>query len=108
MHATIPGWFRPTLFILWSRPMQTFVRSKMFAVLATCLLLISGVAWAAKNAETNTKVRDLLQERLATATKLHTVALELNKGGKLGFGDLLDAQAYLLRAKLDLAQTKEE
>ena len=89
--------------------MQTFIRSKTCALLAACaLMLISGITLAARNAETNTKVRDLLKERLATATKIHAIARVLHDGGKIRFEEVLDAQAYLLRAKLDLAQTREE
>lgn len=59
-------------------------------------------------AESNDKIKELLQKRLVIATEIHTQQMKAFKGGQLEFKRVLEAQAVMLRAKFDLCETKAE
>ncbi|GEM_PF-4322850 len=67
-------------------------------------------AGSQQKADSKDKLKQLLQERVALAEKLHDLALIGYRGGdqKFSFAVVYDAKAKLLAARLDLAETKEQ
>lgn len=75
----------------------------------TLLLLLAGSGSApAGEADSNDKIKGLLQNRLAPLTEAHELLLKAFQSGDVQLGRVLEARTALLRAKLDLSETNEE
>lgn len=63
---------------------------------------------AVENPPDPPEVKQLLQERLAILTTIYKSRVEAHKSGVMSVGKVLDANAALLQAKLDLCDTKDD
>ncbi len=88
--------------------MFSFARQTAVAGFLACFLSFPGVLFAAENAKTADKIKDMLQERLNIAKIIQKTIKSQYEKGLVSYDVLHDAEAALLRAKLDLCQTKEE
>jgi len=84
----------------------SFARQTVVAGFLACFLLFPGVLFAAENAKTTDKIKDMLQERLNIARKIQTIIKLQYEKGLVSCDVLHDTEAALLRAKLDLCETK--
>ena len=93
------------------RPLVCFLpRRFMLAcfVAGTLILTPALPKTFAQKAPEKDAVRPLLKERLALLSKIHDFTLRGFKGGQLSYDKVLDAQAALLKGKLDLCETRAE
>src|SRR5262249_5458426 len=78
--------------------------------LAVCVFLFpsQNIAPAAPVPAKADKIKELQKEHLATVTRIYELTLERYKSGHASPDQLLQSQAAILSAKLELAQTKQE
>jgi outer membrane protein TolC len=69
---------------------------------------LGNAASAAEQGEANDKIKELMQKRLVTVTEIHKLLLKGFMGGQVPFDRVLEARAAMLRAELDLAETKQD
>jgi hypothetical protein len=75
-----------------------------FAGLVCCPRLVV----TTDKAEAQAKIKSLLQERLTMLQRIQQIAATEFKNGKIGVETLREARGSLLKAKLELCETKEE
>lgn len=92
--------------------MQLRFKSQIATFLITLALAATAqgvfVAQAVAQAESNDKIKELLKKRLVIATEIHMERMKALKGGQFEFNRVLEARAVMLRAQLDLCETKAE
>jgi outer membrane protein TolC len=83
--------------------------SRMFvpAFLTLLIAVASGLA-ATDSPSDSPEVKQLLQERLEILTTIYKARVEAHKSGVMSLDKVLEANAALLHAKLELCDTKEE
>ena len=87
--------------------MLLFRRAVVTGCLASFLFLPS-VLLAAEKAKTTDKIEDLLQERLGIAQKIQKIVVAQYRSGNVAFGVLHEAEVAVLKARLELCQTKQD
>jgi outer membrane protein TolC len=89
--------------------MRTCPNAKtLAAAIIVGFLLVPVLSGIGAPTSEDSEVRHLLKERLATTAKIYDMSKASFEAGQIGPGEMLQAQAALLRAKLAVCDTKDD
>jgi outer membrane protein TolC len=90
------------------RKTPRFVRLAVFVGCFASLLFYPRLVASADKAEARSKIKSLLQERLAVLQRIQRIVVARYQHGAISADVLRDAGISVLKARLDLCETKEE